>query len=89
MARYLIESSHLKQECLRALYDMIALGPEFLAKFDWGCLGGNHTVWAIVEAPTEGAARNLLPPNVRNRARLTAVSKFTPEQIGAFRQRPT
>ena len=40
---YLIESPHTKEECLQALDDVLARGPEFLARFEWGCMSGDHT----------------------------------------------
>jgi hypothetical protein len=83
---YLIESPHSKEECLQALDDVLARGPEFLAKFDWGCMSGDHTGWAIVEAGSEAAARSTVPVLVRGKARVIEVSKFTPEQIRSFHE---
>jgi hypothetical protein len=83
---YLIESPHTKEECLQALDDVLARGQGFLSKFDWGCMAGNHTAWGVVEAGSEAAARNMAPAIVRNKARVTEVTKFTPEQIRSFHQ---
>jgi hypothetical protein len=83
---YLIESPHTKEECLQALDDTLARGPEFLAKFNWGCMSGEHTGWAVVEAGSETAARSLVPVVVRSKARVIEVGKFTPEQIKSFHQ---
>jgi hypothetical protein len=81
---YLIESPHSKEECLQALDDVLARGPEFLARFEWGCMSGDHTAWAVVEAGSETAARSLVPVLVRSKARVVEVSKITPEQIRSF-----
>jgi hypothetical protein len=81
---YFIESPHSKEECLQALDDVLARGPEFLARFDWGCMSGDHTGWAVVEAGSEAAARSIVPVLVRGKARVTEVSKFTPDQIRSF-----
>jgi hypothetical protein len=81
---YLIESPHTKEECLQALDDVLARGPEFLARFDWGCMSGDHTGWAVVEAGSETAARTMVPALVRGKARIVEVGKFTPEQIKSF-----
>ena len=83
---YLIESPHTKEECLQALDDVLARGPEFLTKFEWGCMSGDHTAWAVVEAPNETAARTMVPVLVRNKARIVEVGKITPEQIKSFHQ---
>jgi hypothetical protein len=87
MARYLIESPHTAEECLRALDEVLAQGPELLAKYDFGCGANVHTGWAIVEAASESAARNTIPGFLRSKARVVEVGKFTPEQIRSFHQK--
>ena len=81
---YLIESPHSKDECLQALDEVLERGPRFLAQFDWGCMAGQHTGWATVEAGSESEARNMVPTVVRSKARIVAVNKFTPDQIESF-----
>ncbi len=83
MAKYMIESPHTEEGCQSALDEVLAIGPELLAKFDWGCMSGDHTGWAILEAASESAARNMLPAAQRINARVVKVSKFTPEQVRA------
>ena len=87
MAQYLIESPHTKEECLQALDEVLAQGPELLAKFDWGCGADEHTGWATVEAASESAARNLVPSFLRSKARIVPVNKFTPEQIRSYHKK--
>ena len=81
---YVIESPHTKEECLQALDEVSARGPRLLAQFDWGCMAGQHVGWATVEAGSESEARNMVAPIVRNKARITPVSKFTAAQIESF-----
>jgi hypothetical protein len=81
---YFIESPHSKEECLQALDEVLARGPQFLAQFDWGCMGGQHVGWATVDAGSESEARNMVPAVVRNKARIIPVNKFTPNQIESF-----
>jgi len=50
MAKYLIESPHTEEECLQALDETLEKGTDLLAKFDWGCMSGEHTGWAVVDA---------------------------------------
>jgi len=83
---YLIESPHTKEECLQALDEVLARGPQLLAQFDWGCMAGDHTGWATVEAGSESDARNMVPALVRSKARIVKVDKFTPGQIESFHQ---
>lgn len=81
MARYLIESPHTKEECLQALDETLALGSGVLAQYQFGCMDGDHTGWAIVEAGSKEEARNMVPAVVRARARIVELTSFTPEQI--------
>jgi hypothetical protein len=87
MAKYMIESPHTEEECLQALDETLGKGSDLLAKFDWGCMAGEHTGWAIVEAGSESAARNMIPTFVRSRARVVKVDKFTPQQIKSFHEK--
>lgn len=87
LGKYLIESPHTNKGCLEALDEMLAKDPEFLAKFDWGCSAGDHTGWAVVEAESESAARNMMPTSLRSQARIVKVGKFTPEQIRSLHQK--
>jgi hypothetical protein len=86
MARYLIESPHTTEECLRALDELLARGPGVLAKYDFGCMSGDHTGYVIVEASGESEARETVPTFLRGKARIVKVDKFTPEQIKSFHQ---
>jgi hypothetical protein len=80
MSEYLIETSHTPEECLTSL-DRFTTTPQYLDKFEWGCLSGEHKGWAIVQGESESSVREIVPPDIRGRARVVKVSKFTPEQI--------
>jgi hypothetical protein len=86
MARYLIESPHTTEECLRALDEILVRGPGALAMYDFGCMSGDHTGYVIVEAGSEPEARENVPPFLRGKAYVVKVDKFTPEQIKSFHQ---
>ncbi|MBI5419051.1 MAG: hypothetical protein HZA60_03085 [Deltaproteobacteria bacterium] len=86
MARYLIESPHTKEECLQALDEILARGPGELAKYDFGCMSGDHTGYVIVEVGSESEARGLVPSFLRGKARIVKLDKFTPEQIKSFHE---
>ena len=81
---YHIESPHTKEECLQALDETLAGGPQLLVQYDWGCMAGEHVGWATVEAGSESEARNMVPALVRNKARITPVHKFSPSEIESF-----
>lgn len=84
MSRFLVESKHTKEECLRALDETLAKGPEVLSKFDYACASGDHSGYAIVDAENESKVRGMLPSFLRDKARIIQVAKFTPEQIRSF-----
>lgn len=86
MLRYIVESPHTKEECLRALDEILAKSPETLKKFDWGCAEGDHTGYALIEAENEAKVRGMLPSFLKEKARVINVAKFTPEQIKSFHQ---
>jgi hypothetical protein len=82
--RFLIMMPHTKEQCLKALDDMSASATALLAKTEWGCMAGDHTGYAIVDAPSEQAAREMVPPAERASSKIISLNKFTPEQIKAF-----
>ncbi len=79
--KYVIESPHTPQECLRALDEQLAKGPDILKKFNYGCKAGDHTGYAIVDVMNEGEARDLVPTFLLNKARIVPVDIFSPEVI--------
>lgn len=84
MPRYLIESPHTGQECLRVLDWLLAQGSILLSKYEFCCEEDDHTGYVIIEAPNKADARRVVPPTIQNRARITELRKFTPEEIRAF-----
>lgn len=87
MEKYFIESKHTQEECLRALDEILAKGPEALSKVEWGCMAGDHTGYSIVEARSETDALATIPTFLRGKARVVKLNKFTPEQIRKFHQK--
>jgi hypothetical protein len=85
MARYMIESPHKPEECLKALDEELAKGNDVLDKFEFGCKAGDHTGYALVEANTGMDALNkYVPKFIQEKARIIEVGKFTPEMIKSF-----
>jgi hypothetical protein len=85
---YLIEARHSPSECVQAMDEALARGPRFLAQFDWGCVAGEHTGWATVQAENESQAREMVPSVVRSKARIVRVDKVTPDHINAMLYMP-
>ena len=84
MARYLIESPHKAEECLKALDEELEKGTDVLGRFDFGCKVGDHTAYAIVDANTRNDALKLVPSFLQNSARILEVGKITPDMIRSF-----
>ena len=69
--------------------EALARGPRFLAQFDWGCMAGQHTGWATIEAKNEFEARDMVPAVARSRARVIRVDKVTPDHVNAMLYLPS
>jgi hypothetical protein len=89
MASYQLESPHTDAECLRSLDEISAgtRGPELLKKMYFGCPFGVHIGWAVVDADSEAAAKEMLPSFLRSRAKAVKVSQYTSEQIKGFHKK--
>ena len=87
MERYFVESPHTPEECLRALDEILAKGQENLAKYEWGCMAGDHTGYAIVDARTESEVKGTIPDFLRGKTRVVKLNRFTPEQIREFHRK--
>ena len=75
MDRYLIETPHSAQDCKLLIDQVYAMG--YLYNFDWGCMDGVHSGWAIIEAENGSQARLAVPSMVRNKARVVRLNKFS------------
>ncbi len=87
MDKYFVESPHTSEECLRALDEILGKGAEVLAGYDWGCMAGDHTGYAIVDAGSESEAKKTIPTFLQGKARVVKLNKFTPEQIRDFHRK--
>lgn len=83
---FMVEVPHVndKEACLKALDEAKAQGPEYLSKFSWGCMSGNHTGYAMFDAESESEVKNLIPKSLRDKAKVMPVDKFTPDQIASM-----
>ncbi len=81
MSKYMIQASHTDAECLKALKEIVAKDPRLLKNTHFGCMGGDHKGWMVLEAKDETAARNKLPKLMHSNINVVKVDKFTPGQI--------
>jgi hypothetical protein len=84
MDRYLVETSHDREDCLHVLDQFVAYG--HITHFEWGCENGVCTGWAFVDAENEEQALFSVPAFLREKARAVKVSHFTPEKIQEFHE---
>jgi hypothetical protein len=81
MAKFVVESSHTAEECVKALEESLEIGN--LENFVFGCKSGEHTGWAYVDAKNEEEALKMVPEFIRDDACAYEVGKFTPEELKA------
>jgi len=85
-SRFLVVAPHKAEDCLKALDEAKDKGPTFLAKFNWGCMAGDHTGYAVVDAKDEASVRKMLPASMASTVKITKVTPFTAEQIKSFHE---
>ena len=75
MERFLVISPHTDAECKDAIRQVLAAG--YITHFDWGCMDGDHTGWAIIEAESKKEALMVVPSGQRHTARAVRLVKFS------------
>ncbi|MCL4532211.1 MAG: hypothetical protein M1582_03320 [Actinobacteria bacterium] len=82
MAKYMIYAPHTPEQCLQSLDSLMADGN--LDKFYFGCKHGDHSGYALVDAPNDAAALNMVPSFLRSRTQVSEVAKVTPNELTAM-----
>jgi len=83
---YLVQAKHTPEQCLDALTEFKDKGNGLLAKFEFGCMSGDHTGYAFLEGKSESGVRQTLPKEIQSIAKIQKVDKFTNEQIEKIHQ---
>ncbi len=86
MSKFMIEIPHTDEQCMQVM-DEAAANPVLLDQAWWGCMAGNHTGWAIVDAGSQTEARNMVPEVVRPQAVVTEIQQFSEQQIRDFHRK--
>jgi hypothetical protein len=81
---YYVQSAHTPEQCLSALTEIKSKGDALLSKFEFGCMSGNHTGYAFLEATSEENVKQMLPKDALASAKIQKVDKFTSAQIEEF-----
>jgi hypothetical protein len=79
MTHYLIAVPHTPEECATTIGDYESA--KAISKFDFGCESGDHTAYAIVSAKSAEDAKMMVPEKERDKAKVTELHKFTPEEL--------
>ncbi|MBP2674217.1 MAG: hypothetical protein H6Q84_1057 [Deltaproteobacteria bacterium] len=87
MDRYHVESIHTPEECLRALDEIVAKGSDVLGKYEWGCMAGDHTGYAVIEAGSEAEVKKIVPSFLIGKTKIVKLNKFTVDQIRDFHKK--
>ena len=86
MPRYLIELPHENEHaaCVKALRVVERYGAHLLTQADWGCKFDRHCGWLIVGVDSLSEAELLVPPELRQEARIVETHKFTRDDIASL-----
>jgi len=80
--QYLVIVTHDAADHLHLLDDWARDHKRLLAKAKWGCSGGVHTGWVIVEATSQEAALALIPASSRGDAKAIRVEAMdSPDRL--------
>jgi hypothetical protein len=85
-SRFMVIASHTPEDCLKTLDEANAKGKKFLGQFEWGCMVGDHTGYAMVEAKDEASVKSMLPASMQS-AKIVKINKFTADQIKSFHEK--
>lgn len=80
-SKYMVVTTHNADQCSQVMDDVVKQDRKILNKCWLGCMSGDHTGYAMVDAKNESDALKMLPPALRANAKATKVSKLTPKQI--------
>jgi hypothetical protein len=78
MNKYMVISPHTEEECSIVVHQVIAAG--YTTHTDWGCMDGDHTGYAVIEAESHEQALLFVPSLVRPKAKAVMVVRFYPEE---------
>ena len=86
MASFLIEVPHGEDKlaCVKAIKIFVDSGSHFLKNADWGCSDSEHKAWMIVDVDTKEQAKQIVPPNYRQDAKITRLFKLSEKEVAYY-----
>lgn len=84
MPRYLIEVEHDSgaTSCGTVVRMFLDTGSHYLSHADWGCEDGVHKCWLIVETESREQAKAVVPPFMRQHAKIIRLNRFFSDEMG-------
>jgi hypothetical protein len=79
VAQFLVESPHTKEDCDKIVKLTLAMG--YLTHFYWGCKGGDHRGWAMIEAENAQEALLSVPTLLRTKSKAVEIVQFDPREV--------
>jgi hypothetical protein len=86
MPRFLIEIRHSDEYegCVKALDAIVNFGSHLVTNAEFGCEDGEHAGWVIVEVDTRAEVLQMVPPKMRDGARIVQLRQWTRAEIEAM-----
>lgn len=79
MPQFLIVSPHTEEDCSKVVKLTLAIG--YLTHFHWGCKGGEHCAWAMIEADNEKEALLSVPTVIRDKSKAVKIVQFDKDEV--------
>jgi len=78
---FFVKAPHTVEQCMHVLDETKEKGEDYLSKFKFGCMSGDHAFYSFIEASSEEDVRRMLPKDLQATAMIEKVDTFTPKQI--------
>jgi len=86
MPRFLIEIRHEDdyEGCINALDALMTHGSHLVSHAEFGCADGVHCGWLVVDVGDRSEAEMIVPPQLREGARVIQLRTWMPDEIAAM-----
>ena len=78
---FFVKAPHTVEQCMHVLDETKEKGEDYLSKFKFGCMSGDHAFYSFIEGSSEEDVRRMLPKDVQSTAWIEKVDTFTPKQV--------
>jgi len=78
----MIISKHTAEDCRNAVKYFAEFHSGYITHFEWGCKDNDHKAYAIIEAESHEHAKMVVPPLLREKAKVVKLTYFYPKKTG-------